>query len=182
MIRRGMRTIAHRFVLSSAATLALAAPASAAEVARSEGAALGASDDADGSLCLRLESSDPLRNGGSSTCGPAPVRALRSMLLTLTGGDRVLAAGAVPAAIVRAEAELADGRRVGFETTAGPRYRGRHAGRGRFSWRLCRSPTGATTTTAAASSPCASSTRRARWPGSQRAIAGARRSAGGRGC
>ena len=50
MIRRGMRTIAHRFVLSFAATLALAAPASAAEVARSEGAALGASDDADGSL------------------------------------------------------------------------------------------------------------------------------------
>jgi hypothetical protein len=38
----------------------------------------------------------------------------------------------VPAAIARAEAELADGRRVGFETTRGPGYRGRNAGKVRF--------------------------------------------------
>ena len=38
MIRRGMRAFAYRFVLSLTATLALAAPAGAAEVARIDGA------------------------------------------------------------------------------------------------------------------------------------------------
>ena len=34
--------------------------------------------------------------------------------------DRLLVGGAVPAAITRAEGELSDGRRVAFDTLAGP--------------------------------------------------------------
>ena len=69
---------------------------------------------------------------GSSSCGSGPWRARRSALVTLSENDRVVVAGAVPAAIARAEAELADGRRVAFDTVAGPGYRGRYAGRLRF--------------------------------------------------
>jgi len=54
------------------------------------------------------------------------------MLATLIDDAELFAAGAVPAAIASGEAELADGRRVRFETVPGPGYRGRHSGRLRF--------------------------------------------------
>jgi hypothetical protein len=127
-----MRTFAHRLVLSLTAALVLAAPASAAEVARIDGAKLTATDRARAGFCLQVTKSDPRSSGGSGTCGRAPWRARRSSLITMIDGSRLLAAGAVPAAITRAEAELADGRRVGFDTVAGPGYRGRHAGKLRF--------------------------------------------------
>ena len=51
---------------------------------------------------------------------------------TFAGGDGVVAGGAVPAAVARAEAELSDGQRFAVDTVAGERYRGRYAGRLRF--------------------------------------------------
>src|SRR5687768_17400939 len=47
-------------------------------------------------------------------------------------GGKLFTAGAVPASVTRAEAQLVDGRRVAFDTVAGPGYRGRHAGKLRF--------------------------------------------------
>ena len=127
-----MRTFAHRLVPAVLVALALAAPADAAEVARTEGARLDARDDSGGDFCLRLTTGEAFESGGSSTCGGAPLRPLRAVLVTTVDEDRLVAAGAVPAAIARAEAELAGGRRVGFETVPGPGYHGRHAGMLRF--------------------------------------------------
>lgn len=104
------------------ALLVLAAPASAAEVARIDGARLDARDDRGLGFCMRLTEGDTELDGGSGTCGRAPWRARRSTLIAWLDGDRdrVLAAGAVPASVARAEAQLADGRRIGFDTVAGP--------------------------------------------------------------
>jgi hypothetical protein len=132
MIRHGMRTFAHRLILSLAATLAFAAPAGAAEVARIDEATLDARDSTRTSFCLRLTFERSGSSGGSSTCGAAPWRPRRSNLVTSVAGAQLLAAGAVPASITRAEAEFVDGRRVAIDTVAGPGYRGRHAGKLRF--------------------------------------------------
>jgi hypothetical protein len=98
------------------------AVASAAEVARVEGASLHASDQGR-QLCVELRSD----GGGHKTCGE-PFRPYRAMAVTLRGH----VAGAVPAAAARVEAELADGRRVGAETLGPGTYAGRSAGRARF--------------------------------------------------
>ena len=132
MIRRGMRTIAHRLILLLAATLALAAPAGAAEVARIDGATLDASVSTRAGFCLRLSLGTDGRGGGSGTCGRAPWRPRRAELVTWQSGGRLLVAGAVPAAVTHAEAELVDGRRVGFDTVPGAAYKGRYAGKLRF--------------------------------------------------
>jgi hypothetical protein len=131
MIRSMLLTIAHRSLLGALALLVLAAPAGAAEVARIDGGSLDARDR-DGELCLRVAHITSDFEGGGTSCAKAPWRPRRSSLVTWVAGDRLLAGGAVPAAITRAEAELSDGRRVGFETVAGPGYRGRYAGRLRF--------------------------------------------------
>ena len=127
-----MRTNAHRSLLLVLALLVLAAPASAAEVARIDGWRLDARDDKPTGFCLRLEASDSAFGGGSRTCGQAPWRPRRANLIAWVSDDRLLAAGAVPASVTRAEAELVDGRRIGFDTVAGPRYRGRYGGKLRF--------------------------------------------------
>jgi hypothetical protein len=121
-------TIAHRLLLGVFALLVLAAPAGAAEVARIDGARLEARDDRASAFCLDLRTGD----GGYGTCGRAPWRPRRSMLVAQVSADRLFAAGAVPASVTRAEAELADGRRIAFDTVEGRGYRGRHAGRLRF--------------------------------------------------
>jgi hypothetical protein len=129
-----MLTNAHRWpLLGVLALLVFAAPASAAEVARIDGARLAARDDArSAGFCLSLRTGDTLSGGGSDTCGRAPVRPRRSTLIAWVTGEKLFAAGAVPASVTRAEAELVDGRRIAFETVAGPGYRGRHAGKLRF--------------------------------------------------
>jgi len=131
-----MLTVAHRFAVSLPALfslLALAAPAGAAEVARIDGWRLDARDDRRSGFCLRLESTArDLGGGGSGTCGPSPWRPGRSSLIAWVSGSDLVVAGAVPVGVARAEAELVDGRRVGFDTVEGPRYRGRLAGRLRF--------------------------------------------------
>ena len=127
-----MLTNAHRSLLVVLALLVLAAPASAAEVARIDGAHLDARDDRGSGLCMELRTGDGFSGGGSSTCGRAPVRAHRSTLIAWVADDKLLTAGAVPASVTRAEAELVDGRRVAFDTVAGPGYRGRYAGKLRF--------------------------------------------------
>jgi hypothetical protein len=101
-------------------------------VARVDGGVLDAREHRRAGFCLRLREKGPGIGGGTSTCGRAPWRPRRSTLLTWTADREILAAGAVPAAVVRAEAELVDGRRIGFGTVAGPRYRGRYAGKVRF--------------------------------------------------
>ena len=132
MIRRMMLTIAHRLLLGVLALLVLAAPAGAAEVARIDDASLRARDDRASEFCLDLRMGDGSSGGGYGTCGPAPWRPRRSMLIAWVSGAKLFAAGAVPASVTRAEAELADGRRVAFDTVVGPGYRGRYAGRLRF--------------------------------------------------
>ena len=129
-----MVTFVQRLALAMLALLAVAAPAGAAEVARVEGGVLDAREHRQAGFCLRLtQARSAFGGGGTSTCGRAPWRPRRSTLLTWPAGrERVLAAGAVPASVVRAEAELVDGRRIGFDTVAGPRYRGRYAGKLRF--------------------------------------------------
>jgi hypothetical protein len=128
-----MVTFVQRLALGVLALLALASPAGAAEVARLDGASLDARDSRRAGFCLRLAERDPALGGGSGTCGRAPWRPHRSELIAwVVDRDRLLAAGAVPASVVRAEAELVDGRRIGFDTVAGPRYRGHYAGRLRF--------------------------------------------------
>ena len=116
MIRRGDGDIVQRLALAMLALLAVAAPAGAAEVARVEGGVLDAREHRQAGFCLRLtQARSAFGGGGTSTCGRAPWRPRRSTLLTWPAGrDRVLAAGAVPASVVRAEAELVDGRRIGF--------------------------------------------------------------------
>jgi hypothetical protein len=134
MIRCFMLTNTHRsLALVVLFLLALAAPASAAEVARSDGWRLAALDSKPAGFCLRLEESDSrFGGGGSGTCGRAPWRPRRTNLIAWVSDGRLLTAGAVPASVMRAEAELVDGRRIGFDTVEGPRYRGRYAGRLRF--------------------------------------------------
>ncbi len=127
-----MLTNAHRsLLLGVLALLVLAAPASAAEVARIDGGSLDARDRR-GDLCLRVSEGPAEFEGGAGTCGRAPWRPRRSSLVTWVADERLLVAGAAPAAITRAEAELSDGRRIGFDTVAGPGYRGRYAGKLRF--------------------------------------------------
>src|SRR5688500_13066908 len=121
MIRRMLLTVAHRSLLGALALLVLAAPAGAAEVARIEGGSLDARDRG-GELCLRVAQITSDFEGGGTSCEKAPWRPRRSSLVSWVAGDRLLAGGAVPAAITRAEAELSDGRRIGFETVAGPGY------------------------------------------------------------
>src|SRR5829696_4128251 len=72
-----------RTLLVLTATLAFAAPAGAAEVARIEGAGMDVLDDARTGFCLRITEGDPDSGGGSSTCGRAPWRPRRSSLATL---------------------------------------------------------------------------------------------------
>jgi hypothetical protein len=128
-----MLRIAQRSLPTLAALLVLAAPASAAEVARIDGASLDARDSPrEGGFCLRVSESRDGLGGGSGTCGRAPWRSRRSALVTWIHDERLIVGGAVPAAVARAEAELADGRRMAFDTVAGAGYRGRHAGRLRF--------------------------------------------------
>jgi hypothetical protein len=92
-----MLTIAHRFGLALLASLVLAAPAGAAEVARIDGWSLDARDDARSSLCLRLEAADGEHAGGShGTCGRAPWRPGRSDLIARVSGSELIVAGAVP--------------------------------------------------------------------------------------
>ena len=116
-------------IVAALALAATAAPAPAAEVARHGGVVLRATDERDGSFCLSLTGDE---GGGSSGCGPAPVRPYRTMVVSDVEDERVLIGGAGPAAAARVEAELADGRRVDRPTLAGERYRGRVAGRVRF--------------------------------------------------
>ena len=66
-----MRTLAHRLVLSMTALFVFAAPASAAEVARIDGAKLTARDDRRSGFCLQVTRRDPRSSGGSGTCGRA---------------------------------------------------------------------------------------------------------------
>src|SRR5688572_24523191 len=123
-----MVTFVQRLALAAIALLAVAAPAGAAEVARIDGASLDARDSRQAGFCLRLTEGE--FGGGSGTCGRAPWRARRSNLIAWPADrDRVIAAGAVPASVVRGEAELVDGRRIGFDTVAGPRYRGHYEGK-----------------------------------------------------
>src|SRR5829696_313988 len=89
MIRRAMLTFAHRLVLSLTATLALAAPAGAAEVARIDGASLDARDSTRVGFCLRVTEGRSESGGGSRTCGRAPWRARRSNLVTWSSGERL---------------------------------------------------------------------------------------------
>src|SRR4051794_6670306 len=132
MIRRGYAHRRSPSVLVLTAVLVSAAPASAAEVARTEGVRLDARDASRTELCLRLTETGSESGGGSGTCGRSPWRPRRSTLISVLNGDRVLAGGAVPASVTRAEAELSDGRRVAFDTVAGPGYHGRQAGKLRF--------------------------------------------------
>src|SRR5919107_2118078 len=126
-------TIVQRSGLVALACLALASPAGAAEGARSDGWLLDARDSEREGFCLGLSQADPqLGGGGSGTCGRAPWRPGRTNLIAWVSGRELVVAGAVPASVVRAEAELVDGRRVAFDTVEGPRYRGRLAGRLRF--------------------------------------------------
>jgi hypothetical protein len=126
-------TFVQRSALVVGALLALTSPAGAAEVARGDGWRLDARDDERSGFCLRLTEADSqLGGGGSGTCGQAPWRQGRSQLIAWVSGSELVVAGAVPATVTRAEAELQDGRRVAFDTVAGPRYRGRYAGRLRF--------------------------------------------------
>src|SRR3954464_7715661 len=112
-------TFVQRSALAVGALLALTSPAGAAEVARTDGASLDARDSPRTGFCLRITEQDSESRGGSGTCGRAPRRARRWNLATWVAGDRVLAGGAVPASVTRAEAELVDGRRIGFDTVAG---------------------------------------------------------------
>src|SRR5215213_3863961 len=109
-----MRTGVHRSVLVLTAAVAFAAPASAAEVARTEGARLDARDSAPAAFCLDLREGDKRSARRSATCGRAPWRPRRSILITWSHDDRLLLGGAVPASVARAEAELSDGRRLAF--------------------------------------------------------------------
>lgn len=128
-----MRTIAHRSLLLALALLVPAAPAGAAEVARIPGGSLDVHDGKGAEFCVRLSDTASEFEGGESTCERAPWRPRRSIVLTwVGGGERPLVGGAVPAAITRGEAELSDGRRIGFDTVAGTGYHGRYAGKLRF--------------------------------------------------
>jgi hypothetical protein len=128
-----MRTIAHRSLLLALALFVPAAPAGAVEVASIDRGSLHVRDDRGADLCVSLNAGESEYDSGTRTCGRAPWRPRRAMLLTWLGeGERVLAGGAVPAAVTRAEAELVDGRRIGFDTVAGRAYRGRYAGKLRF--------------------------------------------------
>jgi len=101
-------------------------------VARIDGGSLDARDDRRSGFCLRLSENGDRYGGGSGSCGRAPWRPGRSTLIAWVAGERLLVAGAVPAGVARGQAELVDGRRVAFDTVAGPRYRGRYAGKLRF--------------------------------------------------
>jgi hypothetical protein len=126
-----MVTILQRLTLFALLLLALAAPAGAGEVARIDRTSLDVRDRG-GTLCLDLRRESSSGSGSAGTCGSAPWRPLRSMLATVGTRDGAAAGGAVPAEITRGEVELADGRRVTFDTVAGERYTGRHAGLLRF--------------------------------------------------
>jgi hypothetical protein len=126
-------TFLQRFAPAVGVLLALPSPAGAAEVARSNGWVLDARDGERAEFCLRLSQADSqLGGGGSGTCGRAPWRQGRSELIAWVDDRELVVAGAVPASVMRAEAELVNGRRVAFDTVEGPRYRGRLAGRLRF--------------------------------------------------
>ena len=63
-------TIVQRLGLGALACLALASPAGAAEVARSDGWLLDARESERDGFCLRLSAADPASGGGGSgTCG-----------------------------------------------------------------------------------------------------------------
>jgi hypothetical protein len=121
-------TFLQRFALAVGALLALASPAGAAVVARDGSSSLAMKDHGRSEICVDVFEGD----SGSGTCDRAPLRERRSVVMTMSENGRLLAGGAVPAGIARAEAEAADGRRVAVATVAGERYRGRHAGRLRF--------------------------------------------------
>ena len=67
-----MRTGVHRSVLVLTAALAFAAPASAAEVARTEGARLDARDSARAAFCLDVREGDTVSGRRSARAAAPP--------------------------------------------------------------------------------------------------------------
>ena len=124
-----------RALLASAfLLLALAAPANAAEVAKVDGATLTANDDRaddnrpDSDFCVSVKT----EGSASETCHIAPGRPYEALVAQAPGSGRRFVGGAVPVAVTHVDVERVDGVRVGADTVAGERYRGRQAGKVRF--------------------------------------------------
>ena len=121
-------------VVAALLLLALAAPANAAEVAKVDGATLTASDDPadanrpDSDFCVGVKT----EGGSSETCHIAPRRPYEALVAQALGAGRRFVGGAVPLAVAHVDVERADGVRVGADSVAGERYRGRQAGKVRF--------------------------------------------------